>query len=96
MDPATGAQLYWYMIRMIMDNITNEYISSDYQKAANSKYYSGSRIPDLYGSINTDFSYKNFDLSILGTYSIGGKFMIHYTLVLWRLCMQAIHGTNML
>ena len=23
--------------------------------------------------INTDFSYKNFDLSILGTYSIGGK-----------------------
>ena len=36
-------------------------------------YYSGSRIPDLYGSINTDFSYKNVDLSIVGTYSIVGK-----------------------
>lgn len=72
-DPATGAQLYWVYDKDDNGNITNEYISSDYQKAANSKYYSGSRIPDLYGSINTDFSYKNFDLSILGTYSIGGK-----------------------
>ena len=26
---------------------TNEYISSDYQKAANSKYYSGSRMAPL-------------------------------------------------
>ena len=72
-DPATGAQLYWVYDKDDNGNITNEYISSDYQKTANSKYYSGSRIPDLYGSINTDFSYKNFDLSILGTYSIGGK-----------------------
>ena len=37
------------------------------------KYYLGSRIPDLYGSLSTDFSWKGLDLSILTTYSIGGK-----------------------
>ena len=33
----------------------------------------GSRIPDIYGSINNEFTYKGFDLSIMSTYSIGGK-----------------------
>ena len=51
----------------------NERISSDYEKAAQSKYYLGSRIPDLYGSIGTDLSWKGVDLSILTTYSLGGK-----------------------
>ena len=51
----------------------NERISSDSSLAATSKYYLGSRIPDLYGSISTDFSWKGFDLSVLTTYSLGGK-----------------------
>lgn len=72
-DPATGAQLYWVYDTDENGNITNERVSSDYSKAANSKYYLGSRIPDLYGSIATDFSWKGIDLSILTTYSIGGK-----------------------
>ena len=72
-DPATGAQLYWVYDKDEQGNIVNERISSDYSKAATSKYYLGSRIPDLYGSIGTDFSWKGFDLSILTTYSIGGK-----------------------
>ena len=72
-DPATGAQLYWVYDTDENGNITNERISSDYAKAANSKYYLGSRIPDLYGSLSTDFSWKGLDLSILTTYSIGGK-----------------------
>lgn len=38
-----------------------------------SKGYSGSAIPDLYGSFTTSISYKSFDLSMLFTYSIGGK-----------------------
>ena len=54
-------------------NIINERISDDYSKASTSKYYQGNRIPDLYGSIGTDFSYKGIDLSILTTNSIGGK-----------------------
>ena len=72
-DPATGAQLYWVYDLDENGNMTNERISSDYTKAANSKYYLGSRIPDLYGSLSTDFSWKGIDLAILTTYSIGGK-----------------------
>ena len=72
-DPATGAQLYWVYDKDENGNIINERISDDYSKASTSKYYQGNRIPDLYGSIGTDFSYKGFDLSVLTSYSIGGK-----------------------
>ena len=72
-DPATGAQLYWIYDKDENGNITNERVSSDYTAAANSKYYLGSRIPDLYGSIGTNLSWKGIDLSVLATYSIGGK-----------------------
>lgn len=72
-DPASGKQLYWIYDKDENDNIINERISDDYSKAAQSKYYLGSRIPKLYGSIGTDLSWKGIDFSILGTYSIGGK-----------------------
>jgi hypothetical protein len=35
----------------------------------------GSRIPDLYGSLTSEWRYKGFDLSLLATYSIGGKIL---------------------
>ncbi len=35
--------------------------------------WSGSAIPDMFGSFRTSFTYKNFTLSGLFTYSIGGK-----------------------
>ena len=73
-DPATGAQLYWVYDTDAQGNrVGEEYISSDYEKATNSKYYMGSRIPTLYGSIGTDLSWKGIDFSILASYSIGGK-----------------------
>lgn len=72
-DPATGAQLYWVYDKDENGNIINERISSNYSEAANSKYFLGDRIPDLYGSIGTNLTWKDFDLSILTTYSIGGK-----------------------
>ncbi|HCY42509.1 MAG TPA: SusC/RagA family TonB-linked outer membrane protein [Prolixibacteraceae bacterium] len=37
------------------------------------KDWSGSAIPDLFGSFSTSLSYKSFDLSMICTYSIGGK-----------------------
>lgn len=37
------------------------------------KDWSGSAIPDIYGSLSTSVSYKNFDLSMICTYSLGGK-----------------------
>ena len=72
-DPATGAQLYWAYDKDEDGNIIKEYITSDYAKANNSRYYLGSRIPDVYGSIGTDLSWKGLSLSVLTTYSIGGK-----------------------
>lgn len=71
-DPATGAQLYW-VYKDDEGKTTKEYISSDYQKASNSKYYMGSRIPKFYGGIGTDISFKGIDFSVLTTYSVGGK-----------------------
>ncbi|MDD2426375.1 MAG: SusC/RagA family TonB-linked outer membrane protein [Bacteroidales bacterium] len=35
--------------------------------------WSGSAIPHLFGSFTTSLSYKNLDLSVLCTYSLGGK-----------------------
>lgn len=74
-DPSNGQQLYWAYEKDDDGNMIagSEYITSDRSKALSSKYYLGSRIPDLYGSLSTNLSYKGFDLSVLTTYSIGGK-----------------------
>ncbi|WP_343206230.1 SusC/RagA family TonB-linked outer membrane protein [Bacteroides sp. An19] len=37
------------------------------------KDWSGTALPTVYGSISTSVSYKDLTLSILGTYSLGGK-----------------------
>ena len=73
-DPATGAQLYWAYEKDDEGNMKpgTEYITSDYSVANACKYYLDSRIPDLYGSLATNLSYKGIDLSVLTTYSIGG------------------------
>lgn len=39
------------------------------------KDWSGSAIPDMYGSFSSSLSYKSFDLSMMFTYSLGGKMM---------------------
>lgn len=72
-DPATGNQLYWVWDKDEKGNPGEKYISDDMAKATACKSIQGSRIPDLYGSIGNEFRYKGFDLSILCTYSIGGK-----------------------
>ena len=74
-DPSTGAPLYWAYD--LDDNgemlAGSEYITDDYSTAANCKYYQGSRQPDVYGSVGTDLTWKGLTLSVLGTYSLGGK-----------------------
>ena len=76
-DPLTGAQLYYAYKKMNDDgSVEGEYITSDYSKASTSKYYMGSRIPDLYGSISTTLNlFQCVDLSVMTTYSIGGKIL---------------------
>ena len=87
-DPATGAQMYWAydlpegMSKPMWDGDTpvddkgnplELYRTSDYNKANNSKFYLGSRLPKLYGSLSTEMNIFEFiDLSIMTTYSIGG------------------------
>lgn len=71
-DPATGEKLYW-----VWDTDDNgvkgeKYITNDAKKATACRTIVGSRIPDIYGSINNSFTYKGVDMSILTTYSIGG------------------------
>ena len=55
--------------------VRNEFITDDYSTASSCRYEMGSRIPKLYGSLGTDLSWKGLNLSILTTYSIGGKIL---------------------
>ncbi len=71
-DPATGVALY-YAYKNTNGEEVPEYITSDPNIASSSRYYCGNRIPDLFGSIGTNFAWKGLDFSILTTYSIGGK-----------------------
>ena len=74
-DPLTGQQLYWAYEKDDNGNKVagSDYITNDYTKANASKYFLGSRIPDLYGSVTTGLTYKGLSLTMLATYSLGGK-----------------------
>jgi hypothetical protein len=74
-DPATGDQLYWAYQKDKSGNRIpgSDYVTNDATVATGCKYLMGSRIPDVYGSISTSLSFRDFDLSVLMTYSVGGK-----------------------
>lgn len=73
-DPLTGAALYYAYDSVDENgNPKDEYITSNTTKASSSRYCQGTRNPDLFGSIGTNFYWKGLDFSILTTYSIGGK-----------------------
>ncbi len=75
-DPTTGKLLYKVWDKDADGNITKTYITTDMVKASKCREIAGSRIPILYGSINNTFTFfKNIDLSVLCTYSIGGKML---------------------
>lgn len=74
-DPLNGQQLYWAYEKDDEGNkiAGSDYITNDPTKANASKYFLGSRIPDLYGSVTTGLTYKGLSLTMLATYSLGGK-----------------------
>lgn len=75
-DPTNGEKLYWVYDLNAAGDRSEPYMSSDPTKATACREIAGNRIPKLYGSISTDFVvFKNFDLNILTTYSIGGKIL---------------------
>jgi TonB-linked SusC/RagA family outer membrane protein len=85
-DPATGDQLYY------MDDPNNpggRTVTADHNAAG--KYYVGTAIADAYGGLTNTFSYKNLELSMLCTYSIGGQM---YDNIYASLMHSGSFGTN--
>ena len=74
-DPTTGYSLYWAYEKDEDGNMIegSEFVTMDRDLAANCKYYQGSRQADIFGSLGTDFTWKGLTLSVLTTYSLGGK-----------------------
>lgn len=77
-DPADGSALYDANIKDFATQGTNLRIINEVDTVSisenNAKYhYSGTAIPDLMGGITSSFTYKSFELSILGTFQIGGQ-----------------------
>lgn len=75
-DPTDGAALFLQADDLADDTSTR--IGKNGEKLTtnqnNAKYdYSGSSIPDLFGSINNTFRYKNVDLAVQLNYQLGGK-----------------------
>ncbi|MBV8326051.1 SusC/RagA family TonB-linked outer membrane protein [Chryseobacterium sp.] len=76
-DPADGAPLFLvadaYANTTASDirTINNTKVTTNFNKA---KYdYSGTAIPDLFGSFGTSISYKQWSFSAMFTYQLGGK-----------------------
>ncbi|MCC8145397.1 MAG: TonB-dependent receptor [Bacteroidales bacterium] len=67
-DPLTGNQLYWYE-----DDNGEMAITDSYTIGTANRFIQGSRIPDFYGSLTNNFTIGDFDVSLLTTFSIGGK-----------------------
>ncbi|MGC6429563.1 MAG: SusC/RagA family TonB-linked outer membrane protein [Jejuia sp.] len=81
-DPSNGDALY-YMYEEdddgnvgipVLDENGAHMTTNDWQEAERT-YVDENTVPDLIGSINNSFSYKNFDLNFLLTYQIGGQLL---------------------
>ncbi|MCX2453992.1 TonB-dependent receptor [Pedobacter sp. PLR] len=67
-NPDNGDPL-WYK----NDASGNRITTNDYSSAT--QYYQGTSLPDLTGGISNTFNYKEFEISALLSYSIGGKIL---------------------
>lgn len=67
-NPENGRPL-WYK----EDGTGNRTTTSVFADA--DQYFQGSALPDLYGGVVNTFTYKNFELSALLSYSLGGKIL---------------------
>jgi TonB-linked SusC/RagA family outer membrane protein len=80
-DPANGDQLF-YLYTLDDNGESIPTLNPDGSQATTNDWreteraYTGdSSLPDLLGSVSNTFTYKNFDLSVLITYGIGGKIL---------------------
>lgn len=73
-DPGDGAGLYKaasYVAGTSRITAKGDTLTTDYSNAKMA--YGGTAIPDFYGSISNTITYKNFRLSCLISYQVGGK-----------------------
>jgi TonB-linked SusC/RagA family outer membrane protein len=70
-DPADGRP-QWYQEESVNGAFTGKKVLTKDWNAA-TRYDLGSALPKLYGGFNNTLSYKEFDLSILTFFSVGGK-----------------------
>ena len=72
-DPADGSAIYRAANFIVASSkvIGKDTVTTDPNNAR--YHYAGSAIPDLYGSVSSNFSYKNFDLSIAFSFQLGGE-----------------------
>ncbi len=80
-DPDNGDALY-YMWDEVEEGVFEKVLNEDGSWAttndwdeAGKGYADASPIPDVYGSIRNELTYKNWELSILFTYGIGGDIL---------------------
>ena len=77
-DPETGVGR-WYKNRVETDEKGNKRTVIDHSTGTTTDYNEAPKVdlgkasPDFQGGFRTDFSYKNFDFSILLNYQLGGK-----------------------
>ncbi|NBB28958.1 SusC/RagA family TonB-linked outer membrane protein [Cellulophaga sp. BC115SP] len=72
-DSETGNALYKTNILTTNGKVIGADTVTTVLAEANQRYNGTSSIPDVYGSMNNNFSYKNFTLSVQLTYQLGGK-----------------------
>lgn len=69
-NPANGDALWYQDIVDTNGNVTGRTVTNDYNLAT--RYETGKEsLPDIQGGFNTNFRYKNFDLSAVFNYSFG-------------------------
>ncbi len=70
-NPENGKATWFKDVVDENGNVTGRTTTEDQTEAT--PYFQGSSLPDFYGGLNNHLSYKNFELSFLFSYSIGGK-----------------------
>lgn len=68
-DPQTGQTHYFFDITDEQGNVTRGTTTNHLEA---DRYYVGSAIPDFFGGFTNALNFRNFDLSFLFTYSVGG------------------------
>jgi TonB-linked SusC/RagA family outer membrane protein len=74
-DASTGEAMYYKNVLGTDGKPTGERVlTNNIAQASGSEKFFGSSLPDFSGGLNNSFRYKNFDLSILLTFSYGGLY----------------------